>query len=664
MATEQPHWRKRLEEAAALRIPGGPVHRWALLSLLLLASALRLWDLPHIPFTHDEISALLRVRFSSFSELIAKGVAIDAHPSGVQVFEWIWTGLFGTSGSVVKLPFIVMGVAALFFLYRFAAAWTSPAAALLSMAFIGTVQYTVMYAQIARPYAAGFFTCALLMDQITRALGGRKWAWAGVAMSAALCAYVHHFALLFALLAGLCLLFLAAPLQRKRVLLAGGLALLLYLPELPITWRQLGYGGVGQWLSPPTPSWLPGHAAWIFQYSIPLAVVVTGIALLGWAQAFRSKTEGASPFIPLCLVLGLVPLVVGYGYSVLHAPVLQYSVVLFSFPFLVFPLFAGWRSPSTALLLPLVALIAATSVFGLVEQRKHYEIFYRSKYEASVRGIIAASKRPDRMALVDLPEEIPGFYFKQWHVDSASAPYINLHERTSQFVDSLLSATSAAEIFYGASAGADPENLVRIQQAFPFMVERHDMEEGQTFLFSGMPNGTHLDDRSHVSVVTPEALKGEGWNVDADLPLSRDTSGAYGSAPKGWDVAGREFGAVFERAVFELSSADNDILEARMDVMSAAPGSELKLVMELKEGDRSTFYRTSGDGPELGRSSLFTAIPLSDLPEHGHGARLRVYLWNPGGKAAQVSSIAVHVREGNPWLYGLFQPLKGPLRFP
>lgn len=664
MAAERPHWRKKLEEAAALRFPGDPVHRWAFLALLLLAAVLRLWNVAHIPFTHDEISALLRVRFSSFSELIAKGVAIDAHPSGVQVFEWAWTALFGTGEMAVKLPFIVMGIAALFFLYRFAAAWTSPATALLSIAFIGTVQYTVMYAQIARPYAAGFLTCALLMDQITRALGGRKWAWAGVALAAALCAYVHHFALLFALVAGLCFLFLAPRPLRKRVLLTGGVALLLYLPELPITWRQLGFGGVGQWLAPPSPSWLPGYAAWIFEFSIPLGAVVLGVALTGWARAFRSKDEAASPFIPLCLVLGLVPLAVGYGYSVWHAPVLQYSVLIFSFPFLVFPLFTGWRSPHPALLLPLVALIAATAVLGLVDQRKHYAIFYRSKYEVAVRGIVEASKLPDRLALIDLPGEVPGFYFKQWGVDSASAPYINLRSQPVHFVDSLLTATSAAEVFFGFSPGATVENLARIQHAFPFLVERHDMEEGQAFLFSALPTGGNLDDLPYRSVVTADALKGEGWNVDADLPSSRDTTGQYGLAPKAWDLTSREFGVLFECSVFELSPGDNDLLEARMEVLDAGTGSELKLTMELMEGERSVFYRTSGDSPVPGRSTLFTAIPLSDLPLHGQGARLRVYLWNPGGKAARVSSIEVNVREGNPWVYGLFQPLKGPLRFP
>ncbi len=662
MVIEQPHWRKKLEEAAAHPLPGDPVHRWALFVLLILAAVLRLWGLPHIPFTHDEISALLRVRFSSFSDLIAKGVAVDAHPAGVQVFEWIWTGLFGTSEMAVKLPFIVMGIAALFYLYRFAAAWTSPAAALLSIAFIGSIQYTVMYSQIARPYAAGFFACALLMDQITRALGGRKWAWTGVALAAALCAYIHHFSLLFALLAGLCLLLLAAPFQRKRVLLAGGLALLLYLPELPITWRQLGYGGVGQWLAPPSASWLPNYVAYVFEFSIALAAVVVGVALTGWVRSFRSKSVGTSPFIPLCLTLGLVPLAVGYGYSVWHAPVLQYSVVIFSFPFLVFPLFTGWRTPRPILLLPLVALIAAAAVFALVDQRKHYDIFYRSKYEVTVHGIIDASKEPDRLALVDVPEEIPGFYFKQWGIDSSAAPYINLRSRSSQFVDSLLNTTPAAEVFYGTSSGASSEDLARIQQAFPFMLERHDMDEGQTFLFGRRPTEGRINDISKQETIAPEAVKGEGWQVDKGIPLFRDTTAKYGMAPRSWDLTGKEFGLVFDRPVYELANGDNDVLEARMDVTDAATDSELKLVLELKDGERTVFYRNSSITPK--GNSLIVAVPLSDLPGHGQGKRLKVYLWNPGGKAAHVASMSVQVREGDPWLYGFFEPLKGPLRFP
>jgi hypothetical protein len=664
VATEQPHWRKNLEDAATHRIPGDSVLRWALLALLLLAAVLRLWDLPHIPYTHDEISTLVRV-YPTLGETVTKGVIErDTHPPGVQVFEWAWTKVFGTSEAAVKLPFILMSLLALFFLYRFTFAWCGGNVALISTALLATLQYTVMYGQIARPYAAGFFTTALLADQLTRYLGsGSRRSLVGIGVAALLSAYTHHFALMMAVFMVITGFFLIPSTKRKEYVIACGIAALLYLPNVPIFLKQLGEKGLAEWLAPPTAAWVPDYLWWIAHCSLYFAAA-WGLLILGSALLRIRRRDNIGPLWAVTIVWGLLPLAIGYAYSVWRAPVLQYSVVLFSFPYLLIGVLAGLRHMRPSWTIPVAYMVAAISVFTLINVRKHYEVFYRSKYEAGVKGILEASKNPDRLAIVEMPEEIPAFYFKQWGIDSASVPFVNLRTRSAHFVDSVLSATTAAEVFYCATAGAVPENLVRIQQAFPFMMERHEMVEGQTFKFSGMPNSAKLNDLSHASVVTPEALKGEGWNVDADLPSSRDTTGKSGLAPKTWDLAGHEFGAVFEHSVFDLTSGENDILEARMDVMSAAPGSELKLVMELMEGDRSTFYRTSGDGPALGRSTLFTAIPLSDLPQHGLGARLKVYLWNPGGKAARVTSIGVHVREGNPWLYGLFQPLKEPLLFP
>ncbi len=665
METEPLDWRSRLEKAAALALPGTSVHRRLLLAILVLASMLRLWQLPHIPFTHDEISALLRVRFHAFSELINQGVAVDAHPAGVQVFEWLWVGLFGTGEVAVKLPFILFSVASLFFLYRFAAAWATPAASLLSIAFIGTIQYTVMYGQIARPYAAGSLACALLVDQLTRAIAGHRRAWVGAAVAMALCAYIHHFSMLFAALAWFCFLPIARKNQRKDMLLSGAAALLLYAPHISITIRQYGYKGVGLWLAPPAHTWLPDYAAWLFEYSIPLAVVVIGTALAGWSRVFRSRIQiTTGPFLPLCLLLGVTPLAVGYGYSLWRAPVLQYSVVLFSFPFLVFPLFAGWRAPKPALLTLLTGLIVLTAVHGLVFVRKHYTVFYHSKYEVAVHGIIAASKERTRLALVDMPAEIPGFYFTQWMVDSTTVPYFNIRSRSPDFTDSLMRTTNASSVFLGISAGAAPEKQARVRAAFPFLAARHDMVEGQAFLLTARPNGNHLNDRSHQSTLAPEAVLGEGWDTAINLPVTRDTTASSNRAPLAWDMAGHEFGLVYEHSLYDLGAAGNDILEASMDVADAPNGSELKLVMELVEGDRQVAYTASSAHVGTTRILLLAALPLSDLPLHGQGCRLRVYAWNPSKQQARINSINVDVLAGNPWLYALFQPLRLPLAFP
>ena len=66
-------------------------NQWILLLILAVSVVLRLFHFSEIPFTHDEFSALSRLDFDSFSALINKGVKIDAHPAGVQVFLYYWT---------------------------------------------------------------------------------------------------------------------------------------------------------------------------------------------------------------------------------------------------------------------------------------------------------------------------------------------------------------------------------------------------------------------------------------------------------------------------------------------------------------------------------------------------------------------------------------------
>lgn len=659
----QAPWREQLRETAAHLLPGTPAQRMLLMGLLFLAAALRFWNLPHIPYTHDEISALLRV-FPSVGETVRQGViATDTHPPGVQVFEWAWTRLFGMDEAVVKLPFILMSLLALFLLYRFAFAWCGGTVALAITALLATLQYTVMYGQIARPYAAGFFTTALLADQLARYLGaGSRRALVGIAVGAVLSAYVHHFALLLAGLMCTTGLFLVAAEKRKAYLLACGVALLAYLPNVPIFMHQLGQKGLEGWLAPPTAQWVPDYLWWLAHCSW-LFAAVWALLLLGPALLRIRHRETNGPVWAITLVWGLLPLLIGYAYSLWRAPVLQYSVVLFSFPYLLLGLLAGLRHLRTSWAMPVALATAAVSTFSLVATRKHFQVFYRSPYEAAMKGIVAAADHPDRLVLVDAPPEKVAFYLRHWNVDTAQVRFRNLRGMAVPEVAKLLQASPASSAFLGLTAGAAPELGALVQATFPFLEERHDMEEGQTFLFSSTPVRHEVNDHPWDRTITPEAVGGEEWDVDASLPAMRDTGSAYGLAPRRWDFTGREFGVLLDVPVYQVAKGDNAVIEARMEAAIGA-GRGLKLVTELRSGEKTTFYRSQALPESHGQGTVVSAIPLADLPDHGQGQRLRVYVWNEGGNPAWVSSISVAVREGNPWLYGLFQPLKGPLKYP
>lgn len=247
MDSNETSWRTGIAASARTFLPGTTVQRWSFVVLLLLGSVLRLWDIPPIPYTHDEISALIRI-YPSLGETVSKGVIeLDTHPPGVQVFEWAWTKLFGMDAAVVKLPFILFSLLALFFLYRFTFAWCGGNVALIVTALLATLQYTVMYGQIARPYAAGFFTTALLADQLTRYLGsGSRRTLIGIGLAALLCAYTHHFALMLAAFMVITGFFLIAPAKRKEYLITCAITALLYLPNVPIFFKQLGEKGLDE----------------------------------------------------------------------------------------------------------------------------------------------------------------------------------------------------------------------------------------------------------------------------------------------------------------------------------------------------------------------------------------------------------------------------------
>lgn len=620
---------------------------------MVLGAVLRCWDLAHLPYTHDELSALLRIH-PGLHETITQGViALDTHPPGVQVFEWAWVRLFGMAEWVVKLPFIVASLAALALLYRFARTWAGPGPALVSLAVLSTIQYTVMYGQIARPYAAGLFTTALLADALTRYLAfGHRRSLVVAVLAAAASGYVHHFSLMLAALQmGTAFLLLPAS-ARRGYLVAAAATLVLYAPNIPILFHQLGHGGLQEWLQPPGAGWSTDYLWWLAHCSPLFAGAASAVFIAALVLRWRSK-EGVAPLWMIALSWGLLPLLVGYGYSLWRAPVLQYSVVLFSFPYLLVPALAGLRGLTLPRSIAVAVLLALVSTFTLITTRQHFRTAYRSKYEQVVRGVLDAAGRPDRLALVECPERMVRFYLRHWQADTTTA-YIDLEGADPAQLDDLLRG-SHGSVFYGTTVAADPANLPRIQRAFPFLRERHDLVEGRTFVLADAPGQQDLDDIGFRSLLAPQAVEGRYWQLAEGLPQMRDSVRGPYPAPTRWDLTDRDFGIKFEAPVRELITGPNDVLEAWVD----GQGADLGIVLELLQGDSVVRYRHGRAANGFGAA----AMDLAEWTGAKDDLTLRAYVWNRDRGAARIASVGVHARQGNGWQFGAFAPLL-PNRFP
>ena len=248
----------------------GRTGRLLLALILVTAAVLRFYRFTEIPFTYDELSALFRTRYDTFGELIRHGVMVDGHPAGVQVFLYYWVRWFGETPWVVKLPFAVMGWASVYLMYRLARMWFGMAAGLLAAAVMAVAQYGVMYSQIARPYGSGLFFSLWMLLFWSRMVRSRRITLrdaAGYVSGAVLLIYDHHFGALFAAVTLLTGLIPAPAALRRRWLALAAALVLLYLPHLPVFFRQLAMKGVGEWLAPPRASFLPDYLAYLFNFS-------------------------------------------------------------------------------------------------------------------------------------------------------------------------------------------------------------------------------------------------------------------------------------------------------------------------------------------------------------------------------------------------------------
>ncbi|MBW6490245.1 MAG: glycosyltransferase family 39 protein [Lentimicrobium sp.] len=303
--------------------------------IVLLGLLLRVYNLG-FSYSNDELSALSRVRFDSFAELVRNGFYVDGHPGGIQVFLYYWVRVFGMNEWAVRIPFALVSTLGIWFTIKVFSRWFGPSAGLLSGAFVAFLVFPVLYSQIARPYGPGLTFCMIMVWYWTRLLFDEKPNYKislAFALSAAACMYTHYFSFLLALVVGLTGLF---QLKKDRVwhyLGAGLLSALLFSPHIYITLNHLSIGGVGLWLAKPGLFWPLEHLFYIFNESFIIVGLLMAIMLIQ-ILTYR-ETPGMLRFRIFSVVFFLVPMLVGFFYSREINPVLQHSVLLFSFPFLM-----------------------------------------------------------------------------------------------------------------------------------------------------------------------------------------------------------------------------------------------------------------------------------------------------------------------------------------
>lgn len=343
-------------------------------SILLLAAAIiRFIPLLDYQFSYDELSALSRTTYANWHDLVMYGARIDAHPILIQCLLYLIVQVLGYSEVWMKLPFILMSLAAIYYVYVFSLKWFGKLPALLSTAIFSFSFIFLYYSPLARMYASGiFFSSALLYHWFNWVFDKekKKSDFILAVLFFVLSALNAHMGALFAFTLAVSGLFFIERACFKKYLGMCIIVVLLYLPHLSITMFQLQYGGIGSAQN----GWLPPPGKWAFAEFIKVVlgtgyVWMTIVAFVIFSLLINKlKIEKKSI---LLLVLFFVNYLVIYVYSVTKAPIFQYSVMLFSAPAFVVG-FCSLIKFKDKWNLPSMGLVSAVLLFQSLYNKEYF----------------------------------------------------------------------------------------------------------------------------------------------------------------------------------------------------------------------------------------------------------------------------------------------------
>ena len=616
--------------------------------ILTVATILRFWNFSEMAFMHDELSALGRTKYTNLHDEIAYGVALyDTHPAGVQLFIYYWTKLFGINEMSVKFPFILFGLFSIIFAYKISEKWFNSSVGLIVASFMATMQYMVMYSQIARPYISGMFFSLVMVWCWTHYLfepddkGKTKWL-TGYILSSALCAYDHHFALLFATVVGITGILFLKKNTLKGYILAGVSIFLLYIPHLKIFFFQLSKGGLGGpdgWLGKPDADWLFNYLKYTFHFSYWMYIL--GLLLVASSVLFRSndlKIKQKFRIIAICWFLSVF--FIEYYYSLFVNPIIQYSTLIFVFPFLLIFLFSLFGELNSRIKALIVIVILITGTYTLFFSRKHFCVFYKQPYQEQVKNtykyLDMIKGKQDVTIELAIQPYYKEYYFKKYNRRFHSGYYNPSSEKTDTKAFRKFVQKQTTNYFIAGNLPLDYIQIIK--EKYPCIV---NMEEGFTY-------STYF-----FSSYKPINLNHEHIISDYIFDLSKGKNKINN---------GVEFGQSYSLKLKDIINDRHNIINVSALVSVPDSTSDPLIVVDIQENNKSIewsgseYFKFNNNSTNPNMVYLSKDLTSFNFKEHPD-AVANIYIWNKDKKEVLIHNFKLTVTEGNHLIYSLYEPI-------
>jgi len=628
-----------------------------LLIILGAGTILRFWNYTNIPFMHDELSALSRLQFDNFSDLIRNGVMLgDTHPAGVQVLLYYWISIVGTCEILVKLPFIISGIISIWVSYLIGKLWFDGTTGLLTAAYVASTQFFILYSQIARPYVSGLLITLLMVYfwSLYFFQKKRKLYLILYVLFSAMASYNHHFSLLFAAIVGLSGLFLFKKKDVLLYIIAGIAIFVLYIPHLHIFMSQLSQGGIGSWLAKPTPYFFFNFLNWIFQFSVwTWLVLIATIAYINIIGGNISSFNKQKKKRWILVIWFLLPIVIGFTYSVLRNPVIQYSMLIFSTPYLFILLFSFHKKITVKKRTVLLGLILLVNILSLVYGRDYYTNFYKQPYQELFKVALVDNKANDVFIIDDC---IP--YYNEYYFDKYEkvAPYFT--KRNSDIdLSGFINMVGSIEQDVVVTHALTGEELQIVQSYFPYQIGYRYGFTHEIYTFSReKPKDSNINDRQLIAQTDFKNEKGMWKDVSRMINYDSTTGSSQ------CRMKGDEWGPSISFDLNKLAPDGIGIIDVELEVLFPDSISTTFTVASIIEDNETIYYKSlnfeSFNFTKGTWQNVFLTVDIQGALKSRtttNGLTLKINVWNLNKTNIFIDYINIYSKPGNPLRYCLYR---------
>ena len=318
------------------------VGRYVMVAIMLLASALRFFQLDAQSMWFDEAARLLIAQTDVAS--IVRETGGDTLPPLHHLILHFW-GLAGDQDFWLRVPAVAFGLLLVAVVFTLGKCIFGTKTGLISAFIMAVMPYQVYQSQQANIYSLLVLLAALQILFFWQAmLSGRRMWFAVFAVFAAAGMYVHYFASLVTLAAN-CWLALVGLVEtgtnyRRRwssLLAADAFIILLALPVVAYFLRSVGDVGGSFWLERPNVS-APLSTVYLFTLSYSLSGIwaaagfvltwiVVALVILELAYAYRRKVD-ERPALLLLLLLAFLPILLIFVFSLVVPLYLSRTLII------------------------------------------------------------------------------------------------------------------------------------------------------------------------------------------------------------------------------------------------------------------------------------------------------------------------------------------------